>query len=97
MDGVDGVFGMHGLPGIDVGYANIEPGYRLTGCDTIFVKFEGVSGHGSAPHLAKDTIHPACMFVTDIQSVVTKNVDPQEPVVVPRRNKAKYNIKVCRS
>ena len=82
MDGVDGVFGMHGLPGIDVGYANIEPGYRLTGCDTIFVKFEGVSGHGSAPHLAKDTIHPACMFVTDIQSVVTKNVDPQEPVVV---------------
>lgn len=82
MEGVDGVFGMHGLPGVDVGYANIEPGYRLTGCDTIFVKFEGISGHGSAPHLAKDTIHPACMFVTDIQSVVTKNVDPQEPVVV---------------
>jgi len=82
MEGVDGIFAMHGLPGVDVGYANIEPGYRLTGCDTIFVKFEGVSGHGSAPHLAKDTIHPAAMFVTDIQSIVTKCVDPQEPVVV---------------
>ncbi|WAW14540.1 M20 metallopeptidase family protein [Peptostreptococcus equinus] len=82
MEGVDGCFGMHGLPGMDAGYAHIESGYVLTGCDTIFVKFEGVSGHGSAPHLAKDTIHPACMFVTDIQSIVTKNVDPQEPIVV---------------
>lgn len=82
MDGVDACFAMHGLPGIDTGYANIETGYRLTGCDTIYVRFEGVSGHGSSPHFAKDTIHPACMFVTDIQGIITKNIDPQEPVVV---------------
>lgn len=82
MEGVDACFGMHGLPGLEVGNVNIEPGYRLSGCDTIYVSFEGVSGHGSAPHLAKDTIHPACIFVTDLQGIVSKNIDPQEPVVL---------------
>lgn len=82
MENVDGCFAMHGLPTMETGFTNIEGGYRLTGCDTIYVKFEGVSGHGSSPQLAKDTIHPACMFVTDIQGIVTKNVAPQEPVVI---------------
>ena len=82
MDGVDAVFGMHGMPFFETGKYSIIPGYRMAGCDTIFVKFEGVSGHGSAPNLAKDTIHPACIFVTDLQGIVTKNVDPQKPVVL---------------
>jgi amidohydrolase len=82
MDGVDACFGMHGMPFMETGYVNITPGYRMAGCDTIYVKFEGVSGHGSAPHLAKDTIHPACIFVTDLQGIATKNVDPQQPVVL---------------
>ncbi len=81
MKGVDACFGMHGMP-IPTGTVNIESGYRLSGCDTIYVNFEGVSGHGSAPHLAKDTIHPACLFVTDLQSIITKNLNPQEAVVV---------------
>lgn len=82
MDGVDACFGMHGLPVLETGYVNIVSGYRLSGCDTIYVKFEGISGHGSAPHLAKDTIHPACMFVVDLQGIITKNVNPQEPAVL---------------
>lgn len=82
MDGVDACFGMHGLPILETGYVNVDSGYRLSGCDTIYVKFEGVSGHGSAPNLAKDTIHPACIFVTDLQGIITKNIDPREPVVL---------------
>ena len=82
MDGVDACFGMHGMPELETGCVNIEPGYRMAGCDTIYVKFEGVSGHGSVPHLAKDTIHPACIFVTDLQGIVTKNINTQEPIVL---------------
>lgn len=82
MDGVDACFGMHGMLGLDTGYVDITPGYRMAGCDTIYVKFEGVSGHGSVPHMAKDTIHPACIFVTDLQGIVTKNIDSQEPIVI---------------
>ena len=82
MDGVDACLGMHGMPELETGYVNIAPGYRMAGCDTIYVKFEGVSGHGSVPHLAKDTIHPACIFVTDLQGIVTKNIDAQDPIVI---------------
>jgi len=82
MDGVDACLGMHGMAELETGYVNIEPGYRMAGCDTIYVKFEGVSGHGSVPHLAKDTIHPACIFVTDIQGIVTKNINSQDPIVM---------------
>lgn len=82
MEGVDGCFGMHNYPDVEIGKIVINPGYISAGCDTIHVKFEGVSGHGSTPHLAKDTIHPAAMFVTDIQGIVTKNVNAQEPIVI---------------
>lgn len=82
MLGVDACFGMHGMPELDTGYVNIEAGYRMAGCDTIYIKFEGVSGHGSVPHLAKDTIHPACIFVTDLQGIVTKNINSQDPIVL---------------
>lgn len=82
MDGVDACLGMHGMSELETGYVNISPGYRMAGCDTIYVKFEGVSGHGSAPHKAKDTVHPACIFVTDLQGIATKNVNPQEPLVL---------------
>lgn len=82
MEGVDACFGIHGSPELETGWVGISPGYRMAGCDTITVRFEGVSGHGSAPHLAKDTIHPACLFVTDLQGIVTKNVAPQEPMVL---------------
>lgn len=82
MEGVDAVFGLHGMPSMSTGFYDVTPGYRMAGCDTIYIKFEGISGHGSAPHLAKDTVHPACALVTDLQGILGKNVDPQQPVVL---------------
>ena len=87
MDNVDAAFGMHVFTffrdkTLPTGTFEMTPGYRMAGCDTIYVKFEGVSGHGSAPNNAKDTIHPAAMFVTDIQSIIAKNVDPQQSCVL---------------
>lgn len=82
MDGVDAVFAMHGMNNLETGQVSINPGYRLSGSDFIHVKFEGVSGHGATPHLAKDTIHPAALFVTDLQTIVAKNVSSLEPLVL---------------
>lgn len=82
MDGVDACLGMHGMAELETGYVNISPGYRMAGCDTIYVRFEGVSGHASAPHKAKDTVYPACVFVANLQAIATKNVNPQEPIVL---------------
>ena len=82
MEGVDACFGLHGIAELETGYYNVVPGYRMSGCDTIGVIFEGVSGHVSTPHLGKDTIHPACHFVIDLQGIVGKNVDPRQPAVL---------------
>lgn len=82
MDGVDAALGLHGMPHMAAGKASIQPGYRMAGCDTIYVKFEGVSGHGSMPHMAKDTIHAAAQFTLDLQSIITKNNDAQDPLVL---------------
>ena len=82
LDGVDAFFGMHNMPTFPSGQVEVHPGFKMAGCDTIYVKFEGVSGHGSTPHKAKDTVHPACLFVTDLQGIITKNIDAQHPVVV---------------
>lgn len=82
MEGVDACFGIHGMPDLETGFVSMTPGYRMAGCDTIYVKFEGISGHASAPHLAKDTIHPACVFVTELQSIVTKKINSQDPIVI---------------
>lgn len=82
MQGVDAVFGMHGMSNLATGQVSIVPGYRLSGSDFIHLKFEGVSGHGATPHLAKDTIHPAALFVTDLQSIIAKNISSLEPLVL---------------
>ena len=82
MDGVDAIFGMHGMNGLKTGQANLQSGYRLSGADTIYITFKGESGHGSSPQFAKDTIPAACQFVLDLQQIVTKNNDPQEPIVI---------------
>lgn len=81
INGVDAIFAIHGMP-IDFGTYDISPGYRMAGNDSIHVDFEGVSGHGSTPHLAKDTILPAATFVTQLDGMITKFVDAQLPVVV---------------
>lgn len=87
MDGVDAVFGMHGMTmfrgkNLYTGTYDVTPGYRMAGCDTIFVKFEGTSAHGSAPNLGRDAVHASAKFVTGIQDIVTKCVDPQQSIVL---------------
>jgi amidohydrolase len=82
LDGVDVCLGIHDHPLLEVGKATIKRGELTAGCDTIYVHFEGMSGHGSTPHLAKDTIHPACVFVENLQAIVTKNTDAQQAIVL---------------
>ncbi|MDK9711185.1 amidohydrolase [Acidaminobacter sp.] len=79
---VNAIFGLHGMSNLETGFYDVNPGYKLAGADTIYVKFEGVSGHSSTPQLAKDTVYPACMFVNELQSIATKKVDPKETVII---------------
>jgi hippurate hydrolase len=54
----------------------------MSAADVLRVTVRGAGGHGSAPHRAKDPIPAACEMVTALQTLVTRQFDVFDPVVV---------------
>lgn len=82
LEGVDAVFGIHVWSGLPTGTVSIEPGPRMASIDIFKVTVRGKGGHGSAPHQGIDTIVPAALMVLGFQSIVTKELDARNPVVL---------------
>jgi hippurate hydrolase len=59
-----------------------KPGPILAAADTIEVTVHGRGGHASAPHNAADPIPAACEMVTALQTLVTREFDVFDPVVI---------------
>ncbi len=59
-----------------------RPGTLWAASDEFVVRVVGAGGHGSAPHLTRDPIPVACEMVTALQTLVTRRVDINDPVVV---------------
>jgi amidohydrolase len=60
----------------------IKPGPLLASSTSIDVMMRGIGAHGSAPQLGKDPILEAAEFVVLAQSIVSRQIDPQEPAVL---------------
>lgn len=82
LDGVDAVFGMHVFPQMPVGYVSLGSGPMLAGGDRFRITFRGKGGHGAMPHTATDALAPACATLLGLQSLVTKEFDAAERVVL---------------
>lgn len=59
-----------------------RPGTVWGASDEFVARVVGVGGHGAAPHLARDPIPVACEMVTALQTLVTRRVAINDPVVV---------------
>jgi len=59
-----------------------SPGYALANVDSVDIRVKGVGGHGAYPHTTKDPIVVAAHMVTALQTLVSRNIDPQTPAVV---------------
>jgi len=79
---VDGVYGMHNMPGYPVGQFAIIPGAMMAASDSFFVTINGVGGHGAWPHQAVDPVLVAGHMIVALQSVVSRTIDPMDSVVV---------------
>jgi hippurate hydrolase len=80
------------LPAGTIGYT---PGYALANVDSVDILVRGVGGHGAYPHTAKDPIVLASRIVTALQTLVSRENDPQSPAVVTVgsfHSGAKHNI-----
>jgi amidohydrolase len=76
------VYGMHNLPGMPAGAFAIRPGPIMAATDNITIEIEGVGGHAARPHIAVDPILVGCQVVNQLQSIVSRNVDPLDAAVI---------------
>ncbi len=79
---IDAVFGMHNFPGLPLGQFAIRTGPFMAAADHFAIALEGVGGHAARPHLTIDTVLVGAQIVTQLQSIVARNIDPLEAAVV---------------
>jgi hippurate hydrolase len=80
--GVGQVYGMHNYPGMPVGQFGIRPGPIMASTDTIEIVIEGRGTHAARPNLGIDTVLTGAQIVTNLQSIVSRNIDPVKSGVV---------------
>src|SRR6478752_3633129 len=80
--GIGEVYGMHNYPGMPVGTFGVRPGPMMASADALTIDIEGVGGHAARPHFAIDTVLVGAQIVNNIQSLVSRNVDPLKSAVV---------------
>jgi amidohydrolase len=80
--GIEEVYGMHNFPGLPAGEFSIRSGAIMAATDNLTIDIEGVGGHAARPHLAVDTILVGAQIVNQIQSIVSRNVDPLDAAVI---------------
>jgi hippurate hydrolase len=78
----DAIFAMHNMPGHPQGQLVFRDGPTMASSDYATVTLTGVGGHGAMPHKAADPIVAASSIVMALQTLVSRNVDPQEAAVV---------------
>jgi hippurate hydrolase len=78
----DAVFALHNLPGNAVGQVTVRAGAITAAVDIVEITIRGVGGHGAIPHQTADPIVAASGVVLALQTIVSRNVDPLDPVVI---------------
>ncbi len=76
------VYGMHNLPGLNVGEFAIRPGPIMAATDEFHIHITGKGAHAAMPHLGNDPIVIGSQIVTGLQTIVARNASPFESLVV---------------
>jgi amidohydrolase len=78
----DFILSEHDDPATPAGSIAIKGGSLLASSTGVYVTMRGVGGHGSAPQAGKDPIVLAAEFVLIAQTIVSRQIDPQQPAVL---------------
>ncbi len=78
----DWVFGMHNWPQLPAGRIGLAPGVMMAAADRITIEITGTGGHGAHPHLAVDPVLVAGHVITAVQSLVAREINPQQQAVL---------------
>ncbi|MQU71786.1 M20 aminoacylase family protein [Sinorhizobium meliloti] len=76
------IFGMHNMPGIEVGKFGIRDGSIMAALDEFDIIVTGRGGHAATPHVTIDPVVVGAQIITALQTLVSRNLDPTEALVV---------------
>ncbi len=79
---VDSVYGMHNMPGLELGTFYFADGEVMAAVDNWEIEITGKGGHGSMPELSIDPVVAASSLVMALQTIVSRNVNPAHSAVV---------------
>ena len=82
LENVKQIFGLHVFADMPYGTVNIEEGARMAATDVFRITIQGKSGHAGKPHQCVDATVAAAALVMNLQSIVSRETDPVETVVV---------------
>jgi hippurate hydrolase len=78
----DYLLAFHDAATLPAGVIGVTNGYVLANVDTVNVDVKGVGGHGAYPQNTRDPIVLASRIVSALQTLVSRENDPQQPAVV---------------
>lgn len=78
----DEFYGLHVRPDLKVGDIATNEQTLFAGTCEVELTFVGTGGHAAFPHTANDAVVAAAYFVTQVQTIVSRNVDPLDSAVV---------------
>lgn len=78
----DAVYALHNWPSLPQGHLMFRDGATMASSDYATITLTGVGGHGALPQHTADPIVAAASIVMALQTIVSRNADPQEVAIV---------------
>ncbi len=83
---MDAVFGMHNWPGLEAGQFAVRPGAMMASDTEFRIRLSGKGGHAALPQQCIDPLQPLMHIAQALQSIITRNLDTQDPAVISVTN-----------
>ncbi len=79
---VDAIFALHLWPDVPLGNIAVHRGPAMAALDRLAITLRGCGGHAATPHKSVDAIVAASLLVLAMQTIVSRETDPLEPLIV---------------
>lgn len=82
LNGVEAIAGLHLWADLPFGVGGVNSGPVMAYADEFSVTIRGRGGHGSQPHRTIDPVVLAAQVILNLQTIVSRRVDPARPAVI---------------
>ncbi len=78
----DMIIGLHDTNEHAAGTVGISPGPAMASATSVNVTIRGIGGHGAQAFNGRDPIVLAAMYILQIQTIVSRELDPRDPGII---------------